>query len=109
MAERMTHEQYVAIIRQQILEAAEGILNNNIDIIAACHFMWQYWREAEFSESTQEYLFLTGFDDEIEIFNPDQRELHQTEIINDKEKELLEYYHDQIITVCTKIVQFSNR
>ena len=107
MAERMTHEQYVTVIREQILNAAKGILNKTVDTTTACYFICQYWHQAEFLIDTDEHNFSRLLDDDLEQFIESERNIYQPlDNISDEEQSVLDFYEKAIVDWCQRIIDY---
>lgn len=103
----MTHEEYVNIQRQEIIEIAKKIVKKDIDIIEGCRKISGIWFEAELPEDDS-YNFFTLIDDDTDTFlRGYAREISSEEYLKEqdqKEKEYLERYEKDINEECQKLI-----
>lgn len=105
----MTHEEYVALQRVEIIHTAKNILQGTMDITEGVRFLYNNWREAELPRETTEYLFIIGVEDDLDhIPKGEERKKYTAENlqkIDQEEEEILKFYKESLIEICNNIIE----
>ena len=108
---KMIGKEYEEVCRQNILKTAQQILDEAIDIGDGCSLLYKALAVSEIYRekiSQEDYFFLLGLDDDIEMFPKGKaREIYSTEALkkfDEEEKELLAFHKANIIKTCKNIL-----